>query len=72
MFHMIEDYIVTDMVKEEYLKIAVDALNMDGLTDNDFYTVPGQSVTTEFYDEFYADQESLTPIILDMFYREIS
>lgn len=72
LFGQIEEHMVTDMGKEEYLKVAVDALNTDGLKSEDFYTVPGQAIMTEVYDEFYVDQEALTPIILEMFYREIS
>lgn len=71
-FEMIENHMVTDMGKEEYLKIAMDALNTDNLADGDFYTVPGETVTTEVYDEFYADQEALMPLILELFYREVS
>lgn len=71
LFGQIEEHMVTDMGKEEYLKVAVDALNTDGLESEDFYTVPGQAIMTEVYDEFYVDQEALTPIILEMFYREI-
>ncbi len=72
LFDQIEEHMVTDMGKEEYLKVAVDALSTDGLEEEDFYTVPGQAIMTEVYDEFYVDQEALTPVILEMFYREIS
>lgn len=67
-----EDHMVTDMGKEEYLKVALDALEMNGLEEEDFYVVPGQAVMSGVYDEFYVDQEALTPVILEMFYREVS
>ena len=70
MLDLVEDYMVTDMGKEEYLKIALDALEMAELAPKDFYVVPGQAVMTEVYDEFHADREALTPIILELFYRE--
>ena len=70
MLDLVEDYMVTDMGKEEYLKIALDALEMAELAPEDFYVVPGQAVMTEVYDEFHADREALTPIILELFYRE--
>lgn len=72
LFEMIQDHMVTDMGKEEYLKVAMDALEKDSLAEDDFYTVPGETVTTEVYDEFYADQEALMPIILELFYRQVS
>lgn len=71
LFEMIQDYMFTDMGKEIYLKIAVDALNEGGLQDEDFYTIPGSGITTDEYDEFYADTNGMIPIILNLFYREI-
>lgn len=72
LLELIQDQIVTDMEKKEYLKVAVDALTMEGLHDEDFYVVPGQAVMTEIYDEFYPDQEALVPIVLELFYRKVS
>lgn len=69
LFSLAEDNMVTDMAKDQYMKIALDGLQ-NGLTADDFRMVPGQGVTTELYDEFYADQEALTPVILELFYRE--
>ena len=72
MLGLIEQHMVTDMGKEEYLKVALDALEMDSLAEEDFYVVPGQAVMTEVYDEFHVNQEALMPIILKLFYREVS
>ncbi len=71
-FEMIQNHMVTDMGKEEYLKVAMDALEKDSLAEGDFYTVPGETVTTDVYDEFYVDQEALMPMILELFYRQVS
>ena len=62
---------VTDMGKEEYLKIAMDALNSGELGAGDFYTLPGESAETNLFDEFYVDKEALMPILLELFYREV-
>ena len=70
LFEQIEDYMVTDMAKDQYLKLAMDALETESLGEENFYTVPGSGVTTARYDEFYADEEALLPLILEMFYRE--
>lgn len=72
MFDQMEDHMVTDMAKDQYLKIAMDALNSGDIASNDFYTLPGQSKATWLYDEYYADEEALMPILLEMFYREVS
>lgn len=71
LFDMIQDHMVTDMHKDEYLKIALDALEMGELDEDGFYSVPGEVVVTDVYDEFYVDQKALTPIMLELFYREI-
>lgn len=71
LFEMIQDHMVTDMHKDEYLKVAMDALEMGELDEDGFYSVPGEVVVTDVYDEFYVDQKALTPIMLELFYREI-
>lgn len=71
LFDKVRQYMVTNMSKDQYLKIAIDAVASGTLGDEDFYTVPGQGVVTSKYDEFYADKDALTPVILELFYREI-
>ncbi len=71
LFDKVQEYMVTNMAKDQYLKIAMDAVGSGKLSDEDFYTVPGEGVVTPRYDEFYADQEALTPVILELFYREL-
>ena len=71
LFDKVQDYMVTNMAKDQYLKIAMDAVGSKTLSDEDFYTVPGQGVVTPRYDEFYVDKEALTPVILELFYREL-
>ena len=72
LFDMIENYMVTNMVKDEYMKIALDAINSDGIGTDDFKLVPGKGITTEEYDEFHANIEETIPVILELFYREVS
>lgn len=68
----VEEYMVTDMGKEEYLKVAMDALEMEKLAEEDIRVVPGQAVMTEMYDEYHVDQDALRQIVLEMFFREES
>ena len=70
LFEMSQDYMVTDMAKDEYLKLAINALEGEGLTSTSFKMAPGTGTATETYDEYYVDQEALVPILLDLFYRE--
>ena len=71
LFEMTQNYMVTDMAKEQYLKLAMDALGGEGLTAASFKMAPGTGTATEAYDEYYVAQEALIPIILELFYREI-
>ena len=70
LFEMSQDYMVTDMAKDEYLKLAINALEGEGLTSASFKMAPGTGTATETYDEYYVDQEALVPVLLDLFYRE--
>lgn len=70
LFEMSQDYMVTDMAKDECLKLAINALEGEGLTSASFKMAPGTGTATETYDEYYVDQEALVPILLDLFYRE--
>lgn len=70
LFDMIQDYMVTDMSKDQYLKIAMDGMEAGNLSSEDFYTVPGTGETTDTYDVYRADRKAAIPIILKMFYRE--
>ena len=72
LFDLIRDYMITDMSKDQYLKIAMDGLNAGNLTGQDFYTVPGTGETTETFDVYRADRQAVIPIILNLFYREDS
>lgn len=68
LFDIIQDHMITDMGKELYLKLGVDALKSEQI---DFYTVPGFGQTTEVYDIYHADRKALIPILLNLFYREM-
>ena len=70
LFALLEDYMVTNMAKDQYLKIALDAVASEGISGEDFFMIPGTGVTTEQFDEFHADKEGMIPVILELFYRE--
>lgn len=70
MFDMIQDYMQTDMPKDEYMKIAIDVLGNGSLGDDNFRMIPGIGTATDTYDEFHANIQQMIPILLQMFYRE--
>ena len=70
LFDLGSDYLITDMSKDRYMKVALDALTTDFSAD-DIVVVPGVTAVNE-YTEVYIDYEQAIPLILDTFYREIS
>jgi LCP family protein required for cell wall assembly len=70
LFDLIQDYMVTDMNKADYLKIGADALT-GGLTSADILTLPGNGRAGGQFDEFYVDYNNAIPLILKLFYREV-
>ncbi|MCD8371503.1 MAG: LCP family protein [Clostridiales bacterium] len=68
LFEQIQDYMVTDMRKEEYLKTAMDVLMGEGIPQDGYYTLPGMGLTTDHYDEYYVDTEKMVPVLLELFF----
>lgn len=65
----IKPYMVTNMAKDEYLKIAADFLSSSqALEDSDFLTIPGEGVEAGMYDEYHADMDGTQEMILSLFY----
>ncbi len=70
LYEQAQDYMVTNVQKESYLKTALDVLQQGSLDDSNMLTLPGYGTATETYDEYYAETDSIPDILLDMFYRE--
>ncbi len=70
LYGLMQDYMVTNVQKESYLKAALDVLQQGTLDDSNMLTLPGYGTATETYDEYYAETDSIPDILLDMFYRE--
>ncbi len=70
LYEQAQGYMVTNMQKETYLKAALDVLQQGSLDDSNMLTLPGYGTATDTYDEYYAEDDSIPDILLDMFYRE--
>lgn len=72
MFSSIEENIITDMDKGEYLKIALDIYaGGELLGEEDFFTPKGTNKKGEKYDEFYPDYTDIDKLAMELFFREI-
>ena len=70
LYDQMQDYMITNMQKETYLKAALDVLQQGTIDDSSMLTLPGYGTATDTYDEYYAETDSIPEILLDMFYRE--
>lgn len=66
----IEDYVQTSVTKNKYLKF-VNLLEQTELTEESFYELKGEHRTGAKHDEFYADEEALMELIIELFYLEV-
>ena len=72
LFQSIQEYMVTDLNKDEYLDAGLAAINTADLFQGDhFFIVPGEGMEGVVYDEFYPDREALEEMIIELFYKEI-
>ncbi len=69
LFEQIQDYMITDMRKDEYLKTAMDVMMGEGIPEDGYYTLPGVGLSVSEYDEYYANLEQAVPILLDLFFH---
>ena len=70
LFELTEEYMITDMAKDQYMGMAADILASEDLTSDHFYVLPGRAVVTETYDEYHVDEDAMTELLLEFFYRE--
>ncbi len=63
-------YMVTDVTVDEVSYLATQALGYDFNTDR-IYSLAGQTVEGEKYEEFYVDEAALYELILEVFYEKV-
>ena len=66
----VQDYLVTDLEQEEILALAGQVAGAAG-KEMSLLSVPGESVATNFQDEFHVDQDQLMALIIQLFYSRI-
>lgn len=66
-YDSVEEYLVTNI---DFVSLAGEALEYR-FDESLMYTVPGETVMGEVYEEFYVDEEALYQMILDIFYEEV-
>lgn len=62
----VEDYVVTNIGTDMYVKLMEANYDKD-----DVYTVPGEGIEGESFDEYHVDEDRLYELVLQMFYKEV-
>lgn len=67
LYTSLEPYMVTNMGNDQFVKILESAAEDDS---SDNWTVPGEAVEGENYDEYYVDDDALYEKVIETFYEE--
>ena len=70
MYEQMSPYISTDLTKTQMVYLAW-KYSRYGLSQEDIYELPGVYDRTGYYDEYIVDDEKMTDMILNIFYREV-
>lgn len=70
LYNTLSRYMVTDISVDEVSYLAVQAAGY-GFSREDMHTLEGETVQGEQFEEFYADEEALYRLIIDVFYEEV-
>ncbi len=74
LYDLVQNDMLTDLQKDEFLKLVLDAVSTGTLSAEDITTLPGVAIAADEnyeWDRVFVDYNSAIPVILDMFYREI-
>lgn len=67
LYTSLDPYMVTNMGNDQFVKI-MESVAGDDSSDN--WTVPGEGVEGEHYDEYYVDDDALYEKVIETFYEE--
>lgn len=68
MYNQILDYVVTDVTVDEMTYLASELLGYSVLEPK-IYSLPGETIKNNKYEEFYVDEAGLKELLLDVFYE---
>lgn len=71
LYDMMQDYMVTNMSKDRYLKAALDVLIQDTIDESSMLTLPGYGNATSTFDVYYASKPGTVKVLLSLFYRQV-
>lgn len=70
LYNTISRYMVTDVDVTEFTYLASEALGYEFSIDN-LYTMEGETLMGESFEEFYPDEDALHQLVIDVFYEPV-
>lgn len=70
LYDTLQQYIVTDIDYNSFTYLTTELLNYQ-FDLNNIYSVPGESIQGNTFEEFYIDSEELDRLILELFYEKV-
>ena len=68
----VQEHMITNMAKDQYMDMGLAVLNsQQQVGEQDFLTVPGEAVETDYFDEYHVDSEEMKRMIVELFYKEV-
>ena len=71
-YSALKPMMVTNITSGEAVYLATELLNYDFGGKDGFRMMEGETVMGEVFEEFYADEEALYEMILDIFYEPVA
>ncbi len=65
----LRDHMVTSISTDEMLHILTEVIDCS-FSEKNMYTLPGEIIRNENYEEFYLDQQGVNKILIDLFYEK--
>ena len=70
LFTTLQKYMVTDLNASSYTYLATETMDYD-FTDENIYSVKGETLQGDRFEEFYLDDEALQELIVKLFYEPV-
>ena len=66
-YDSISDYLVTSV---DFTSLITELMNYD-FSENQMYTVPGETVMGEEYEEYHVDEDAMQKLLIQVFYTPV-
>lgn len=68
--NVLEEHMATDVSVDEALYLVTEAMNCT-FSEENIYTLPGEIIRAENYEQFYLDTDEVAKLVIDLFYEPV-